>query len=69
MKKYILVSLLLLASLRAGADQEYWPQWRGPNHNGVSEAVDLPTTWSASEHVVWSKKLPSCSGSTPLVGG
>ena len=69
MKNFILISLLLLASLRAGADQEYWPQWRGPNHNGVSEAVDLPTTWSASEHMVWSKKLPSWSGSTPVVWG
>ena len=69
MKKFILVSLLLLAALRADAKQEYWPQWRGPNHNGVSEAVDLPTTWSASEHVVWSKKLPSWSGSTPVVWG
>ena len=53
MKNYALISLLLLAALCAGAE-EYWPQWRGPSHNGVSEAVDLPTTWSTSENVVWS---------------
>lgn len=69
MKKYILLSVLILTALRADASQEYWPQWRGPTHNGVSAAVDLPTTWSASENVVWSRKLPSWSGSTPVVWG
>ena len=69
MKKYILVAGLILTALCAGASQEYWPQWRGPHHNGVSEAVDLPVTWSASENVVWSRKLPSWSGSTPVVWG
>ena len=69
MKKYAIVSLLLLTTFRVDAKQEYWPQWRGPNHNGVSEAVDLPTTWSTSENVVWSRKLPSWSGSTPVVWG
>ena len=69
MKKYILTSVLILTALCADASQEYWPQWRGPHHNGVSEAVDLPATWSASENVVWSRKLPSWSGSTPVVWG
>ena len=68
MKNHAIVSLLLLAALHVGAE-EYWPQWRGPDHNGVSQAVDLPTTWSTSENVVWSRKLPSWSGSTPVVWG
>ena len=69
MKKYILLAGLILTALCAGASQEDWPQWRGPNHNGLSAAVDLPVTWSASENVVWSRKLPSWSGSTPVVWG
>lgn len=70
MKKYMLVpALLLLTAFGTDADQQYWPQWRGPNLNGVSQAVDLPTTWSLGENVVWSKKLPSWSGGTPVIWG
>ena len=70
MKKQMLVpALLLLTVFGAAANQQYWPQWRGPNLNGVSQAVGLPTTWSIDENVVWSKKLPSWSGGTPVVWG
>ena len=70
MKKYALVSLFLLAATTVlDANQEYWPQWRGPNHNGSSKAVDLPTAWSLEKNIVWSKKLPSWSGGTPVIWG
>ena len=70
MKKITLVLvLLILASSFVDANQEYWPQWRGPNRNGGSTAVDLPTTWGLDENVVWSKKLPSWSGGSPVVWG
>jgi len=70
MKKCIIVSALLLSTVYgADAEQEYWPQWRGPNHNGVSLAQDLPTTWGLNDNVLWSKELPSWSGGTPVVWG
>ena len=70
MKKYALVSVFLLAATTVlDANQEYWPQWRGPNHNGSSQAVDLPTAWSLEKNIVWSKKLPSWSGGTPVIWG
>lgn len=68
MLKYI-PALMLLTSSLAEAKEENWPQWRGPNHNGVSTATGLPTTWNQSENVVWSKKLPSWSGGSPVVWG
>lgn len=46
-----------------------WPQWRGPNQNGVSTAKDLPTTWSQTENIVWKTPLPSWSGGTPVIWG
>ena len=66
-KNALVLVLLLVASSLLSADQEYWPQWRGPNLNGGSQAVDLPTTWGVEENIVWSKKLPSWSGGTPVV--
>ncbi|HAT59309.1 MAG TPA: serine/threonine protein kinase, partial [Opitutae bacterium] len=26
-----------------------WPQWRGPDSNGIADASDLPTVWSKSK--------------------
>ena len=61
MKKYALVSVFLLAATTVlDANQEYWPQWRGPNHNGSSQAVDLPTAWSLEKNVVHNR--PSTRG-------
>src|SRR5438552_1082123 len=50
------------------ADQN-WPQWRGPDGNGVSRAVNLPTTWSPEKNIVWKTPLPSWSGGTPVLWG
>jgi outer membrane protein assembly factor BamB len=48
---------------------ENWPQWRGPNANGVAAGVNLPTSWSATENVVWKTELPAWSGGTPVIWG
>jgi hypothetical protein len=34
-----------------GADN--WPQWRGPELNGVSKEVGLVRTWSPTENIAW----------------
>jgi len=50
--------------------RDYWPQWRGPDLNGVSTgARNLPETWSETENIVWKTHLPSWSGGTPVVWG
>jgi hypothetical protein len=46
-----------------------WPQWRGPQGNGISEAVDLPTNWDLENTIVWKTPLPSWSGATPVIWG
>ena len=50
---------------------ENWPQWRGPQGNGISDSTKLPTTWSLekNENIVWKTELPSWSGSTPIIWG
>ena len=57
--------LALLPSLAAAN----WPQWRGPDLNGVSGEKNLPLKWSATENVAWKLAMPERSGSTPIVWG
>lgn len=58
-----LVGALCVAEARA----ENWPQWRGPEHNGLSSETDLPVKWSKTENVAWRLPLPGPAGATPVV--
>jgi len=40
------------------AHAENWPQWRGPNLNGVSNEKNLPVRWSPEENIKWKLALP-----------
>ena len=48
---------------------ENWPQWRGPDLNGVSHEKNLPVKWSRNENIAWRLDLPSRSGATPIIWG
>jgi outer membrane protein assembly factor BamB len=54
-----------VANLRA----DNWPNWRGPDNNGVARANGLPVTWNESRNVAWKLPLPGKVGSTPVVWG
>ncbi|MAR08873.1 MAG: pyrrolo-quinoline quinone [Blastopirellula sp.] len=64
---FLLVATTLVcgASLRA----ENWPQWRGPQRDGISTEKNLPTEFSKSEHVAWRLPLSGPGGATPVVWG
>src|SRR5437588_8399146 len=46
-----------------------WPQWRGPNNDGISQETNLPTKWSATENVAWTLPMPGMGSSTPAIWG
>src|SRR5918998_950280 len=58
--------LVVLLAATASAN---WPQWRGPDLNGVSAERNLPAKWTATENVAWKLAMPDRSGSTPIVWG
>ncbi|MBI4875241.1 MAG: PQQ-like beta-propeller repeat protein [Acidobacteria bacterium] len=58
--------LLLLSSVLAA---ENWPQWRGPQSQGVSSETGLPVQWSAEKNVVWKARLAGAGVSSPVVWG
>lgn len=46
-----------------------WPRWRGPNADGVAPEADPPVSWSQSQNIRWSVKLPGWGTSSPVVYG
>ena len=46
-----------------------WPQWRGPDGDGVSDETGLPVAWSEGAGVVWKCALPEWGTSTPAISG
>jgi outer membrane protein assembly factor BamB len=60
-------ALLPLGFKAAWADD--WPQWRGPQQNGVSRERRLPIVWSDNASVAWKCALPEWGDSTPVIWG
>ncbi len=57
----------LLWNRPASVSAENWPQWRGPFLNGSTTEKNLPSTWSKTENVLWTTRLPGPSHATPIV--
>jgi outer membrane protein assembly factor BamB len=58
--------LLLLSPVPAA---ENWPQWRGPQSQGVSSETGLPVEWSARKNLAWKAPLAGAGVSSPVVWG
>ncbi len=56
---------LLWTGAASGASN--WPQFRGPDGDGHSEAKGLPLTWSESNHVKWKTPIHDRGWSSPVV--
>jgi outer membrane protein assembly factor BamB len=65
MKRSMAVLIAILAAgLRIGAQ---WPQFRGPEGNGMSEARSLPLTWGEGNNVRWKTKVHGRAWSSPVI--
>ena len=62
---------VLAAIILAGAAgrAQNWPQWRGPEGNGVAAPGHYPVMFSATNGLLWKAPLPGRGGSTPIVWG
>jgi len=63
--KSLLALTLLLFSLTLAADN--WPDWRGPDCDGIANAKNLPVLWSESTHIVWKTAIHDEGWSTPVI--
>ena len=65
------VLLVGFVSTQLIADEslKYWPQWRGPNWNGVASEADPPVTWSETKNLRWKALIEGNGWGTPIVWG
>lgn len=63
----LLTATALLFS--SAAPLQNWPQWRGPDANGVSPETGLPLRWGPAENIAWKVRLPGRGMSTPIIWG
>ena len=62
----VLLPLALCALLAMPAMADEWTHWRGPNHDGTSDATGLPSTWSKDgANLLW--RADFTGRSTPVV--
>jgi len=59
-------ALAAVLSTAAAAD---WPQWRGPNADGVAPEGNPPIKWSEKKNVKWKVKVDGSGDSTPIIWG
>src|SRR5262245_25819180 len=74
MKRYLPVilsiALLTITGFSASAKPDpNWPQWRGPDGQGVSTETGLPTEWSATRNIKWKTPIEGRGHSSPIVWG
>jgi len=62
----VFAMILTTAALQAA---DTWPQFRGPTGDGLSDARDVPTTWSETENVRWKVPIHGKGWSSPVVWG
>lgn len=48
---------------------DHWPQFRGPQGQGVATETNLPVKWDAKTNVRWKTALPGPGHSSPVVWG
>ena len=65
------LALIAAAALTFGASLNafgpIWPQWRGPDGQGISDEVALPIEWSQTTNIRWSTPVPGRGFSSPIV--
>ncbi|MCA9240421.1 MAG: PQQ-like beta-propeller repeat protein [Planctomycetales bacterium] len=69
LRKVKCVPALLIAAPSLMAAPPEWPEFRGPNAQGIVEATSAPTSWSEHENVLWKTPLPGLGWSSPVVRG
>ena len=67
MLRFALMSIALLALTGMDVTSENWPQWRGPQFNGVSPSGDPPAEWSDTKNIKWKVPIPGRGHGTPII--
>jgi outer membrane protein assembly factor BamB len=68
--KFLFTAILLLELCEAGLFAQDWPQWRGPNRDGISKEQGLNLDWTAKKpELLWTFRQAGAGYSAPTVAG
>lgn len=63
-----ILSIVLLSSFNSKTEfANNWPNWRGPNNDGVAYNSAPPIHWSETENVLWKTPIPGRGLGTPII--
>ncbi len=63
----VIFCLLGAAIVVRPANADNWPQWRGPQGNGICRERETPLIWNEERGLAWKCPLPAWGNSTPAV--
>lgn len=63
----IAIILIQILSTSGSVHAQNWPCWRGPNGDGTSHEINLPTNWDSTTNVVWKRPIPGIGHASPIV--
>jgi len=66
-EKFHLAGLIALILMETTIQAQNWPNWRGPDTNGVAGRGIFPVKISATDNILWKAEMPGKGGSTPIV--
>jgi outer membrane protein assembly factor BamB len=61
--------LVIIAFASSAKTPGNWPQWRGPDGQGVSAETGLPSEWSGTKNIKWKTPIAGRGHSSPIVWG
>jgi len=65
----LLLTLTLSNLIAASYARGNWPQWRGPDGQGISAETGLPVEWSQTKNIKWKTAIEGLGHSSPIVWG
>ena len=66
---FFVISIAAVSDMMAQSRESVsnWPQWRGPQSQGVSDEKNLPVEWGVDKNIVWKTAIPGRGHSSPIV--
>lgn len=64
-----LIAPILFSAIATAKTPGNWPQWRGPDSQGVSDETSLPSEWTTTKNVKWKTPIAGRGHSSPIVWG
>ena len=63
----LFILLMFFLNTLTTVEAQNWPCWRGPNGDGTSSEIKLPTRWDSVTNVVWKIRVPGTGYSSPVI--